>query len=107
MPLARMLGALAAASLLVAGAAPVAAETVPAAPLTPSGPAPTLAAHTGKAFKADPVPGVTLPPQNPQMAPNPKSNVHNDTWMTDNYSSLSGPLGRAPGVFSTTVQRCA
>jgi hypothetical protein len=92
MPLARMLGALAAAPLVLAGAAPAAADTVPAAPLTPSGPAPTLAAHTGKAFKAHPVPGVTPPPQNPQMAPNPKNNVHNDTWMTDNYSSLSGPL---------------
>ena len=105
MPLARMLGALAVAPLLVAGAAPVAADTVPADPLTPSGPAPTLAAHTGKAFKADPVGGVAPPPQNPQMAPNPKNNVHNDTWMTDNYSSLSGPLGRSPDVFSTTVQR--
>src|SRR3954451_6595381 len=51
MPLARMFGALAAAPLVLAGAAPAAAETVPAAPLTPSGPAPTLAAHTGKAFK--------------------------------------------------------
>ncbi|MFL5878207.1 MAG: hypothetical protein ACJ76T_20340 [Solirubrobacteraceae bacterium] len=79
MQLARLLGALAAAPLVLAGAAPAAAGTVPAAPLTPSGPAPTLAAHTGKTFKAHPVPGVTLPPQNPRMAPNPKNNVHNDT----------------------------
>jgi hypothetical protein len=105
MPLHRMLVAVGAVSLLLAGAGPVAGDPVPAAPLTPSGPAPTLPAHTGKAFTADPVAGVTPAPQNPQMAPNPKNNVHNDTWMTDNYASLSGPLGRSPAAFSTTVQR--
>src|SRR5436189_3993253 len=105
MPLVRLLGALAAVPLVLAGAGPVAADRVPAVPLTPSGPAPTLPTHTGKAFQAKPLPGVSAAPQNPQMAPNPKNNVHNDTWMTDNYSLLSGPLGRSPNVFSTTVQR--
>jgi len=32
------------------------------------------------------------PPQNPYMAPNPNSNIHNDTWMTDVYSR-PGPRG--------------
>ena len=32
------------------------------------------------------------PEQNPFMAPNPNSNIHNDTWMTDVYRR-GGPLG--------------
>jgi hypothetical protein len=34
----------------------------------------------------------TKPPQNPYMAANPDSNIHNDTWMTDAYRR-PGPLG--------------
>jgi len=101
MPLARVLGVLIALPFALVLAATASA----AQPLTPSGPAPTLSASMGKAAKADPVPGVTPPPQNPFMAPNPKNNVHNDAWMTDNYAQLSGPLGRAPEQFSTTIGR--
>ena len=32
-------------------------------------------------------------PQNPYMAKDPNSNIHNDTWMTDAYRR-SGPLGK-------------
>jgi hypothetical protein len=32
-------------------------------------------------------------PQNPHLAPNPNSNIHNDTWMTDAYAR-PGPSGR-------------
>ena len=35
------------------------------------------------------------PPQNPFMAANPFSNIHNDPWMTDAYT-IPGPIGRAP-----------
>jgi hypothetical protein len=35
----------------------------------------------------------TRPPQNPYLAPNPNSNIHNDTWMTDAYQR-AGPAGR-------------
>jgi hypothetical protein len=41
----------------------------------------------------------TRAPQNPFMAPNPRSNIHNDTWMTDAYR-WAGPLGRSPEAFS-------
>jgi outer membrane protein assembly factor BamB len=41
---------------------------------------------------AAPMPA-THAPQNPFMARNPDSNIHNDTWMTDAYQR-SGPLGR-------------
>ena len=33
------------------------------------------------------------PPQNPHLAKNPHSNIHNDTWMTDTYA-IGGPRGR-------------
>jgi hypothetical protein len=33
------------------------------------------------------------PPQNPHLAANPGSNIHNDTWMTDAYAR-AGPTGR-------------
>ena len=80
--------------------APVSAD-----PLMPSGPAPSLPARMGKPAKANPVSGVVPAPQQPFMAPNPHNNVHNDAWMTDNYTQLSGPLGRSPRVFSTAVGR--
>ena len=35
----------------------------------------------------------TIAPQNPSMAANPSSNIHNDTWMTDAYQH-AGPVGR-------------
>jgi hypothetical protein len=85
--------------------APAAADPVPPSPLQPSGPTPTLPARMGKAAKSDPVPGVRPAPQSPFMAPDPKNNVHNDSWMTDNYDSLSGPLGRSPKPFSTSFGR--
>jgi hypothetical protein len=91
--------------LAMVAATPAAADPVPPSPIQPSGPVPTLAARMGKAAKANPVPGVHPAPQSPFMAPDPKNNVHNDSWMTDNYSSLSGPLGRSPKQFSTSFGR--
>jgi hypothetical protein len=35
------------------------------------------------------------PPQNPHLAADPGSNIHNDTWMTDAYAR-AGPTGRDP-----------
>ena len=44
----------------------------------------------------------TRAPQNPFMAPNPRGNIHNDTWMTDSYS-WAGPLGRSPVASSNAM----
>ena len=41
----------------------------------------------------------TRAPQNPFLARDPRSNIHNDTWMTDAYR-WRGPLGRSPRAFS-------
>jgi hypothetical protein len=44
----------------------------------------------------------TSAPRNPFMAPNPRSNIHNDTWMTDSYS-WAGPLGNSPAAISEAM----
>src|SRR3954447_11164506 len=52
-----------------------------------------LAAGTFVAAAATQPMPATIAPQNPFMAANPGSNIHNDTWMTDSYQQ-AGPLGR-------------
>ena len=74
-------------------AALAAAPSAFAAPINSASPAPSLPDFSGKAFKASPIKSATKAPQNPFMAKNQKSNIHNDTWMTGTYS-WPGPLGR-------------
>src|SRR5438094_10345277 len=40
------------------------------------------------------------PPRHPHMAPNARSNIHDDAYMTDTYQS-AGPLGR--GITRTST----
>ncbi len=77
---------LAAAALAV----PAAADAVP---ITPASVPTTLPAFTGAPARAHRIKAI-LGPQNPFMAKNPNSNIHNDTWMTDAYQRR-GPLGRS------------
>src|SRR5918994_7113337 len=81
------------------GLAMLAAAIVPAAgsaaPIPSTGPAPSLPPFQGAAAEADKLKHVTKPPQNPFMAEDPNNNIHNDTWMTDQYLRR-GPLGRSP-----------
>ena len=79
-------------SFLVAGMF-VAAGPAEAVPIAPIGPSPTLPAFSGKTAKPTAVKGSTRAPQNPFLAPNPFSGIHNDTWMTDTYPG-AGPTGR-------------
>ncbi len=44
----------------------------------------------------------TVAPQNPYLAKDPRSNIHNDTWMTDAYR-IRGPLGRSPQASSSLM----
>jgi hypothetical protein len=50
--------------------------------------------------------GVSAPPQNPFMAPNGRSNIHNDAYMTDTYR-VSGPVGDGPEISSLFARECA
>jgi hypothetical protein len=73
----------------------------------PEGPdASTLPVFIGSPAKPHPVQGTTVP-QNPFMAPNGRSNLHDDAYMTDSYPQ-SGPLGKAMQRTSTFLAReCA
>lgn len=92
--------AAATAALVAALALPASASAIPivSAPVPP----PSLPAFQGSAATAKLVPPskVTNPPQNPFMAPDPDSNIHNDAWMTGAYPLRGGPLGRSPASVS-------
>ena len=99
------------AALVVAGlvalAVPVAAgAATPAAPI-PSDPRdPVVQPFTGTAATAQPYAPQSIP-RNPFMAPNERSNIHNDAYQTDAYN-VAGPLGRDPEVTSTLfASECA
>jgi hypothetical protein len=94
-----------AVAALAAAAIPAAAQVGPAQPIENQGVVPGTPAFTGAPAASNPFPGVRAAPQNPFMAPNPSNNVHNDTWMTDNYSKLSGPLGNNPVTLSNATGR--
>lgn len=72
------------------------AISVPSAaarPITPVG-LPSLPPFTGAPAKAKKIADPANPPQNPFLAKDPRSNIHNDTWMTDAYRR-KGPLGNS------------
>ena len=68
-----------------------AASTAQAVPIPDAG-TPSLPAFSGAPATPKKLKDPTIAEQNPFMAPNPNSNIHNDTWMTDAYQR-SGPLG--------------
>jgi streptogramin lyase len=71
---------------MLAGAASASALPIPPAGVS------TLPDFEGSAAKAQKIKNAPKPEQNPHMAANPNSNIHNDTWMTDAYHRR-GPLG--------------
>lgn len=68
----------------------------------PGGGTTVLPVFAGHAVRPQPIPPPGVP-QNPFMAPNPSSNIHNDAWMSDAYA-IPGPLGRNPMVRSSTLR---
>jgi hypothetical protein len=96
---------LVAALLLIApGGAGAQIPGLPSLPiLGPSLGGPVDAFSGGQATPA-PVGGVTPPPRNPFMAPNGRSNIHDDAYMTDTYT-VGGPLGRNVQVSSAFFLR--
>jgi hypothetical protein len=104
----RAAGATAAAfAALLAAAAPGVAQ-VPGAPPVPI-PGDVLSAapaFEGGAAAPRPVRGVREPPRHPFMAPNGRSNIHNDAFQTDAYR-VSGPLGEGPETSTLFTRECA
>ena len=94
---------LATAVLTVAFAAPALAD--PATPIPTSGPAPSTPKFIGHAATPKAFPGVPAAWQNPLMARNPLSGVHNDAWQSDSYTQFGGPLGKNPETLSNAIGR--
>ncbi len=93
-----MRGKALAAPLLLAGlmfTCPVARAATP----LPSGPLQPQYSYMGAPARPQPIRGVAAIPQNPFMAPNGYSEIHDDGWQSDIYP-WAGPLGRSPQTFS-------
>ena len=69
------------------------AASASALPIPDTG-TPSLPPFQGAAATKHKIKDPTIAPQNPFMARNPNSNIHNDTWMTDAYQR-KGPLGKS------------
>jgi hypothetical protein len=97
----RIATALMSALTLFAGTAATSASA--ATPATPIPSAPVLGpAFIGAPAVAHPIRGVPATPRNPFMAPNGRSEIHNDAWQTDAYV-WAGPFGRAPVTVSAQL----
>ena len=90
----RALGLAVAGALAGSGAA---AAAIPIVSVIPTAPA-----YAGHPAAPNPITGVPATPRNPHMAPNGRSEIHNDAWQTDAYA-YAGPLGRSPLTFSTAL----
>ena len=66
------------------------------------GPLTVLPFYIGQPAKAHPLSPAGVP-QNPFLAADAFSNVHNDGWMSDVYD-IAGPLGNWPALLSSTLQ---
>jgi hypothetical protein len=100
----------AAAALLavLAGAQPAIAQTpgLPVLPILGDPLGGSVAPFEGSTAVPDPILGTSAPPQHPFMAPNGRSNIHNDAYMTDTYR-VGGPLGDGAEVSSLFLRECA
>jgi hypothetical protein len=97
----------AALAALVAWAGPATAQ-VPGLPTLPiAGDAMGGAAVPFEGTPATPAPvgGMTQPPRNPFLAPNGRSNIHDDAYMTDTYAA-SGPLGDGSESSALFTREC-
>jgi hypothetical protein len=85
-----------------------AAAQVPGMPVMPIPGDPlggAVAPFEGSAAAPNPIGGVSNPPRSPFMAPNGRSNIHDDAYMTDTYA-VSGPLGDGSETSSLFSREC-
>src|SRR6476660_4826767 len=88
-----------AAAVLATGPAALGAQPIPEGPNS-------LPAFVGKPATPNPV-FAPAPPRHPFMAPNERSNIHNDAYMTDTDQG-AGPLGNGISRSSTFLSpECA
>jgi hypothetical protein len=96
--------AVAVALALFPAAAAAQTPGLPVLPI-PSDPLASAPAFEGAAATARPIRGVPEPPRHPFMAPNGRSNLHNDAYQTDTYR-VSGPLGDGPEISTLFFREC-
>ena len=84
---------------LTVPAGPTPTLTPPATPI-PSVAVPPPASYEGAPATPHPIRGTGTVPQNPFMAPNGESEIHDDGWQTDAYD-WGGPLGKSPQTLSS------
>jgi hypothetical protein len=90
-------------ALAVALAAPAAAHAQPPLPI-PTLNVPPAPTYVGSPATPQPITGIPATPQNPFMAPNGESEIHDDGWQTD-VNWWGGPLGKAPQQVSSYLNR--
>jgi hypothetical protein len=90
---------LCAIALVAAVSATAAGAATPIANGTPT----TLPQYSGAAWNATRI-MAKRPPHDRHMAPNGRSNVHNDAWMSDVYW-VKGPLGISPETLSSALDQ--
>jgi hypothetical protein len=93
---------------VAAWAGPAAAQTpgLPVLPIPGDALGGSVAPFEGSAATPAHVGGMTQPPRNPFMAPNGRSNIHDDAYMTDTYA-VTGPLGDGPASSTLFSRECA
>ncbi|HTX32583.1 MAG TPA: hypothetical protein VMD09_14470 [Solirubrobacteraceae bacterium] len=94
---------------LIAGLAALALGAAPASAQLPPLPIPTVnvppaPTYIGNPATPQPVTGIPATPQNPFMAPNGESEIHDDGWQTD-VNWWGGPLGKEPQQVSSLLSR--
>jgi hypothetical protein len=90
-----------AALVLVGSLAVVALASPPPKPIPSTG-TPPVKTFVGRPAVAHPIRGVRTP-QNPFMAHNGTSEIHDDAWQTD-VSRWGGPIGHKPQTISNYIQ---
>jgi hypothetical protein len=97
-----------AATAVAAVCASAAAAQSPGLPVAPIPTDPNNSNVTpfeGTTATPNPVGNATPPPQNPFMAANGRSNIHNDAYMTDTYR-FGGPLGNGANSSALFFREC-
>lgn len=95
-----ILASLAALGLAVAPVGARGTKPVPPVPIPGKNGVPPPPAFKGKPATAHPISGIGAIPQNPFMAQNGLSEIHDDEWQSDIYR-WGGPLGHSPRSFSS------
>jgi hypothetical protein len=98
-----LITALGALALVLGPAVASAQAQVPPLPI-PTVNVPPAPTYIGSPATPHPVTGIPATPQNPFMAPNGKSEIHDDGWQTD-VNWWGGPLGNQPQQLSNLQAR--